>query len=70
MCETQSPTVPPCGMGEIKFPQDGQAGSGDLICGAAPTKRKKRRKPYTQRPAHNIMSFDEFVKIQKNNEGM
>lgn len=68
MCETTSPTVPPAGMGAITFPENGNPGSGDLICGAGTAKRRKRRKPYTQKPANTIMSFDEFCDIQKKNE--
>lgn len=69
MCETLSPTVPPCGMGEIKFPENGNPGSGDLVCGIGKKQgRKRRKKPYTQKGAHAILSFEEFSRIQKNNE--
>ena len=59
MCETMNPNTPAGCMGEIKFPQNGEAGSGDVI--AAPRKRKH---PYKQKPPKNILGFDEFVKKQ------
>lgn len=55
-----NPNTPAGSMGEIKFPQNGEAGSGDVI--AVPRKRKR---PYKQKPAKNILGFDEFVEKKK-----
>lgn len=58
-CDTVGePAVPNPGMGEIKFPQNGEYGSGDVVCGP----KKKRKKPYTQKPANTVLSFDEFFR--------
>ena len=60
MCETTNPNVPASSMGPIRFPSDGCPGSGDLI--AKPAKKK----PYRQKPARKIISFDDFVKTKRN----
>ncbi len=57
MCETMNPNVPAGAMGPIKFPSDGNPGSGDLI---ATPKKPKKKKTYRQKPAHTILSFEEF----------
>lgn len=58
MCDTLNPNAPAGSMGPIKFPENGNPGSGDVI---ARPKRKKTR-VYKQMPGHAIMSFEEFIK--------
>ena len=53
-----NPNIPAGSMGEIKFPQDGEYGSGDMIATPAP---KKKKRVHKQKPAKNILGFDEFV---------
>ena len=57
MCETSNPNIPAGAMGPIKFPENGNPGSGDAITG-----RKRRKKhPYTQKPARTVLNFEEFT---------
>lgn len=58
MCETINPSVPVSGMGEIRFPSDGNVGSGDTIS-------QPKRKPYKQKPAHTVMGFGKFLKTKR-----
>lgn len=62
MCETMNPNVPAGSMGEIKFPQNGEYGSGDVIATPVP---KKKKRVHKQKPAQTVMNFDEFVKSNK-----
>lgn len=58
MCDTLNPNVPAGSMGPIKFPENGNPGSGDVIV----KPKKKKNRVYKQIPGHTIMSFDEFIK--------
>ena len=65
MCETSNPTIPAGAMGQIRFPENGNPGSGDVIS-AGKTRKKRVR---TQKPVHKIISFDEFVSKHNQDSG-
>ena len=53
-----NPNPPVSGMGEIEFPRDGVAGSGDML---ERPKRRRKKRFYVQPKQKTIMNFDEFV---------
>ena len=57
MCEMMNPNVPVGCMGAIQFPQDGQAGSGDVIVPAS-------KKVSKQKPSATVLDFDKFMKLK------
>lgn len=61
MCETANPNIPVGAMGPIKFPSDGNPGSGDVIV----PNRKRKKRVYKQKPSHTVIPFEEFVSKRK-----
>lgn len=61
MCETTNPNIPAGSMGPIVFPTENSVGSGDVIVPINKTKKKKKIL-HKQKPAHTVLSFDEFFK--------
>lgn len=53
------------GMGPIRWPGDGHIGSGDAPAEPA---GKKKKKTYSEKPAHKVLSFEEFMKTAKDEQ--